>query len=270
MPAGGDGLRAAAVPAATLVPDDTARDLTFGGFIDTCYAFDVNRPAASDRQYTTQPARHDEFNVNLAFVELTLAAPRTHARLFPPDGYLRAVQPLRRAADRHREGPLVADSTPNYQSGARLLWQTTPALAVQADLVNGWQHVSKSNASMAGGLRLDYTPTPTTTLSLYSVVVDEAPDSVHALNGSLLRLFHGVGAKLSPPARRQLLVELEGGQQRRGDAQGGWAGCWGTTAVARYLLTPSVVVAGRVGRFDDPGQMLIATGVADGYRANGL
>ena len=46
--------------------------LRIGGFVDTYYAFDFNRPSNFDRAYTTQPARHDEFNVNLAFLEAVL------------------------------------------------------------------------------------------------------------------------------------------------------------------------------------------------------
>jgi hypothetical protein len=51
------------------------------GFLDVYYAWDFNRPPSLDRAYTTQPARHDEFNVNLADVALWLSRPTVHARL---------------------------------------------------------------------------------------------------------------------------------------------------------------------------------------------
>jgi hypothetical protein len=70
-------LTAQSTPAAT----DTTPKITFGGFVDGYYAFDFNRPANFDRAFTTQPARHNEFNVNLAFVEAKLDAPRIHGRL---------------------------------------------------------------------------------------------------------------------------------------------------------------------------------------------
>jgi hypothetical protein len=40
-----------------------------GGFVDAYIAWDFTRPRSLDRFYTTQPARHSEFNVNLAFLE---------------------------------------------------------------------------------------------------------------------------------------------------------------------------------------------------------
>ena len=60
---------------------DTTPKITFGGFVDSYYAFDFNRPRNFDRAYTTQPARHNEFNVNLAFVEAKLEAPGIRGRL---------------------------------------------------------------------------------------------------------------------------------------------------------------------------------------------
>ena len=62
------------------VPDTAART-TVGGFVDGYYAFDFDRPANFDRSYTTQPARHNEFNINLAFVEAKLDGQRVHGRL---------------------------------------------------------------------------------------------------------------------------------------------------------------------------------------------
>src|SRR5262245_34566594 len=60
---------------------DTAAKLSFGLFIDGYYAWDVDQPANFDRAYTTQPARHAEFNINLAFIEAKVNGPRYRGRL---------------------------------------------------------------------------------------------------------------------------------------------------------------------------------------------
>src|SRR5512144_1184310 len=66
---------------------DTTPRVTLGAFVDAYYAWDVGRPPSFDRSFaggalfTTQPARHDEFNVNLAFVEAKVDAPRHRGRL---------------------------------------------------------------------------------------------------------------------------------------------------------------------------------------------
>jgi hypothetical protein len=76
------GALALALPAGVHAqePDSTPR-LTFSAFVDTYYAYDFGRPESHDRAYTTQAARHDEFNVNLAHVAVQYAAPTARARL---------------------------------------------------------------------------------------------------------------------------------------------------------------------------------------------
>jgi len=60
---------------------DTAVKITVGAFVDGYYAYDFDRPRNFDRSYTTQPARHNEFNINLAFVEAKLDGARVHGRI---------------------------------------------------------------------------------------------------------------------------------------------------------------------------------------------
>jgi hypothetical protein len=55
-----------ATPAAAQLPEG----VKVGAFVDAYYAFDFARPRTLDRVYTTQPARHSEFNVNLAYVDV--------------------------------------------------------------------------------------------------------------------------------------------------------------------------------------------------------
>ena len=59
---------------------DTTVKVAFGGFVDSYFAYDFNRPRTLDRPFTTQAARHDEFNVNLAFLEAVLSGPRVRGR----------------------------------------------------------------------------------------------------------------------------------------------------------------------------------------------
>jgi hypothetical protein len=63
-----------------LVGADSSTRLSLGGFVDSYVAWDAGRPPALDRQLTTQAARHAEFNVNLAHVELGLVHPRVRGR----------------------------------------------------------------------------------------------------------------------------------------------------------------------------------------------
>ena len=64
----------------SLAQTDTPPKMAFGAFVDTYYAFDFEKPSTRNRVYTTQPARHNEFNLNLAFVEARIADERVRGR----------------------------------------------------------------------------------------------------------------------------------------------------------------------------------------------
>lgn len=59
---------------------DGGTGVTVGGFVDAYYGYELNNPGSFDRAFTTQPARHNEFNINLAYVELKLERERVRGR----------------------------------------------------------------------------------------------------------------------------------------------------------------------------------------------
>jgi hypothetical protein len=288
-------------------PPDTATRVAFGAFVDGYYAFDVNRPRELDRAFTTQPARHNEFNVNLAFVEATVTGPRVRGRLALQAGTSvqanYAGEPTTGAVSgptlsRHlqeavagyevapgvwvdagvffanvgmeswisRDNPtytrsLVADYSPYYSAGVKATWQATPRLAVRLDAVNGWQNVSETNAAKSVGTRVDYAAGATTTVSYYNYVGGEG--------AGRLRVFNGVGVKAAPTPRLQLLGQVDVGRESRGGA-GGTSTWYGGVLVARVQAARSAALAARVERFDDPDQVVVATGEGvPSFRATG-
>ena len=297
---------------------DTSTKVTFGGFVDGYYAWDFGRPPSFDRSFaggtvfTTQPARHNEFNVNLAFVEAKLDAPRVRGRLAlqagtsvqsnysgePTNGSISGPSLARHLQEAYagvklgnsvwvdggifyshmgmegwvsRDNPtytrsLVGDYSPYYQSGARITWAASSTLTAQLDVVNGWQNVSENNSGKGAGIRLDLTPSSTTTLSYYNFFSDEA--------GNRLRTFNGVGTKITS-GRLTLLGEFDVGTQSKSASDGGTASWYGLTAIARAQVTPTVAFSGRFERYEDEDQVIIATGAQEdgtpngSFRANG-
>ena len=155
---------------------------------------------------------------------------------------------------------LVADYSPYYSSGVKVTWAVTSKLTGRLDVVNGWQNISENNTGKGAGARLDYAVTPTTTLSYYNLFSDEA--------GNRLRTFNGVGAK-HVAGSLTLLGELDLGSQGKSSAGGGTATWYGFTAVARVQVARTVALSGRVERYDDEDQVIIATGSASETWLNG-
>ena len=56
------------------------KGFTFGGFLDTYYGFDFSEPSG-DRSFTTQAVRHNEFSINLAYVDVRLDREKVRGRL---------------------------------------------------------------------------------------------------------------------------------------------------------------------------------------------
>lgn len=57
-----------------------AEQIKFGGFIDTYYGYDYEKPASQDRGYTTSVARSNAFNVGLMYLEASLNSERIRGR----------------------------------------------------------------------------------------------------------------------------------------------------------------------------------------------
>src|SRR5689334_18378817 len=61
--------------------DSIPKSVAWGAFVDSYYGFDFDQPGNLDRSFTTQPARHNEFNVNLVYLEGKLTEEKVHGRL---------------------------------------------------------------------------------------------------------------------------------------------------------------------------------------------
>lgn len=74
-------LAALLMPVAAAAQDTTATQITWGGFVDAYYSYNFNLDGPADQPILTQPARHNEFNVNLAHVSVSASADRLRGRL---------------------------------------------------------------------------------------------------------------------------------------------------------------------------------------------
>ena len=289
---------------------DTSVKVTVGGFFDGYFAYDFNRPRALDRAFTTQAARHDEFNVNLAFLDASLTGNRVHGRfaaqfgtsvqanylgeprvgtLSGPDvsrfiqeafvGYQIAqplwldggvfFSPFGSESWISRDNwtytrSLIADNSPYYEAGIRVVWQPSSAFSGQLHLINGWQNVSETNSDKALGIRLDYAMSSRLTVSYDGFAGNEAPDS----SPRQLRLWNELIAQLAVTSALQLRGTYDYGTQQRADSDGRAA--WrGYALLARLKTSAVTALAARVEGYSDPEQVIVATGHPYGLRAAG-
>jgi Putative beta-barrel porin-2, OmpL-like. bbp2 len=285
---------------------DSAPKLTVGAFVDGYFAWDFGRPASFDRSFyggttfTTQPARHNEFNVNLAFAEVKLEAPHYRGRF--------ALQ-----AGTSVQSNYAGEPTNGSVSGpglARMIQEAVVGLKVSDNLwIDGgifYSHMgmeswaSRDNPTYTrslvaeyspyyqSGVKMTWTPTDRVTAQLHVVNgwqnisenntgkaagarIDFAATPTSTLSyynffsneaGSRLRTFNGVGAKHTAGILT-VLGEFDIGTQQRDFGDDGPSRWFGFTAVAKVQAAPTVAVVVRAEGYRDRDQVIINTGVID-------
>jgi putative OmpL-like beta-barrel porin-2 len=293
----------AGVAGAQGTPPDTAARVSFGGFVDGYYAWDFGQPPTFDRSFaggtlfTTQPARHNEFNVNLAFVEAKLDGARLRGRLALQAGTSVQSNYSGEPANGQVSDPSLARHLQEAVVGVRLahgLWVDGGIFFSHVGM-EGW--ISRDNPTYTRSLVAEYSPyyqsgvkltwaaSPRLTAQLdvvngwqnisennsgkgAGIRLEYAPaanatisyyDLVSDEAGNRLRIFNGVGAKVTA-GRATLLGEVDVGTQGKSAPDGGTATWYGFTAIARIQVAPAVALSGRVERFDDESRVIIATG----------
>lgn len=169
----------------------------FGGFVDGYYAFEFTRPPSKDRSFTTQPLRHNEFNLNLALFALQYNTERVRGKFGLQAGtsvesnYAAEPTGLQRIHEAFvglRLGEsdwwidmglmashigfksaisndnwaysraLMADFSPFYETGLRLSGPASETAKFTLVVVNGWQNLRETNDEKALGTQVQIQP----------------------------------------------------------------------------------------------------------------
>jgi hypothetical protein len=146
------------------VSRDSASRLTVGAFVDAYYAWDMGRPPLRDRAFaggtpfTTQPSRHNEFNVNLAYLEVMRVASRHRGRLALQFGTSVQSNYAGEPSTGRISGPSVQQFLQEAYAGVKLgerTWLDAGVFAANVGM-EGW--VSRDNLTYTRSLVADYSP----------------------------------------------------------------------------------------------------------------
>lgn len=170
-------------------------DFTVSGYLDLYYAYDLYEPAGQQRQYVTQAARHNEFNLNLGFIQADYSSDNLRGTLalqvgtYPTANYGGEPNPFAQLLQTASLGVRLGESTwldagvmgghfgyegllslenelytqamateytPYYQTGVQLTSNLSDQLTFRAVVVNGWQNIYETNDGKSVGIGLDY------------------------------------------------------------------------------------------------------------------
>jgi putative OmpL-like beta-barrel porin-2 len=137
---------------------DTTPKITFDGYVDGYYAWDFDRTNNFDRAYTTQPARHAEFNINLAFVDMRIAGPRYRGRIAVQYGTSVQANYAGEPTIGHISGPSVSQ----FIQEATIGYQVSSTAWVDGGIFlahTGYESwISRDNLTYTRSLMADYSP----------------------------------------------------------------------------------------------------------------
>jgi hypothetical protein len=279
--------------------------VSFGGFIDTYYSYDFEKPPQFDRKYTTQPARANEFNVNLAFVEAKVSGDRVHGRLA-----LQAGTSVQAAyASEPMVGTISGPLLSRFLQEAYVGYRFTDTLWIDAGIylshIGFEDFISRDNWTYSRSLAADFSPyyqsgaravwqvTPSFSAQFHVIngwqnisentaskalglqLSWSANDSLTLTNndyyglqvGSLYRFFNDFIARYSFSDAFQVAGTFDLGTQARPiGANSTW---YDGTLIARYAFSPRWALAGRLERFSDPDQVVAITVSPNGFVVDG-
>ena len=279
--------------------------VAWSGFVDAYYAWDSGHPSAFDRPYTTQAARSNEFNINLAHVGVSLVGPRVRGRVALQAGTSVQANYAGEPTTGSLSGPSLSRHIQEATAGARLadgLWLDGGIYFSYIGL-EGW--ISRDNPTYTrslvaefspyylSGARLTWQPAHRPfTMQLHvmngwqNIAENNGSKSVglrvdwQASTALTVTYANFIGNEQPDTAPRQTRVfnqvmarlALANGALVQGQVDVGHQASkdwYGFTMVGRLPVSSSAALVARIERYSDPDQVIVATGTPNGFSANG-
>lgn len=282
---------------------DTFGEISFGGFLDTYLAYDFNQPQNQRRTFTTQPARHLEPNINLAYVEAKLQKEKIRSRLAlqfgnsvdentvsEPNQDLKHFQEAFVGAkitsntwvdmgiflghvgaeswiskdNWTYSRALMLDYVPYYSAGLRLQHKISAQDSIQFQLLNGWSNMGENNQSKAVGMQYHKTLGEELQFTYNNFFGDEEVTGPQAR----FRGYHDFILKWLYSDRWQFMAAFDIGHQaqQKNDGINAW---WASAITVRRILTPRQRLAFRAEYYHDPHEANVLTSTAHGFQVVG-
>lgn len=269
--------------------------LSVGGLIDTYYGFDFNEPEGSLRPYCVSSARHNEININLAYIDLKYRNKYVRAHLVPGfgtyvnDNYATEKGSLKNLIEanvgvkisRKREiwidagilgSPYTNESAiskdhlmytrsfgpefvPYYQAGVKLSVPFNEKWSGYLYVLNGWQQIQDNNNPLSIGTQLEFRPNNNLLLNWDTYVGDE-----YSIAAPMNRTRYFTDLYLIWQKEKWTVTScVYAGRQDKKDSLGLKSTVyWGqANVVADYKIRKRASIAARFEYFSDPASVQV-------------
>jgi len=272
----------------------------FSAGIDLYYAYDFNKPANRDRQYITQAARHNEFNLNWGFVKAAFNNEKIRANLalqtgtYPQFNYVLEPNELTRMIAEANAGvritdelwidagimpghigyestfsfdnemytrSLLSENTPYYQTGIQLSWAINDQFDAKFLVLNGWQNISETNNAKSVGLQLNFRPLDDIELNYSNYLGNESTE----VNQKKIRFYNNFYARFDLDEAFHIVASVDYGTQEEWDGSD-QGHIFGIMGLFQFRANEKFHLAARIEHFNDSKEILVPTGTPNGFK----
>jgi len=283
-------------------------DLSISGFIDVFYCYDFNQPGGNSRQpFFFNHNRHNEFNVNLALVQLEIEHKRYRSKLivqagtYPNDNYVSEDATFKNIGEasiglalnkkknlwldagifashmgfesavssenRTLTRSLVAENSPYFLAGSKISYLPNEKWTLSGIVCNGWQRIQRVTGNSM--------------LSFGSQINFKKADQFE-LNWSTfigtddpdstrrMRYFSNLYGKFNVSKHLDLVVGLDAGIQQRSKYSSVYDSWLGPVLIAQYSFSEKFKIAGRAEYYQDQTGVIIQTSSGNPFRTSGF
>jgi hypothetical protein len=279
--------------------------LVFSGYAEAYYTYDFDEPENHTRPgFLYNHNRHNELNVNLAFLKANYSSDRVRGNVAIMAGTyaqynLAAEQELVRHIYEANIGvrigknlwvdagimpshigfesaigkdcmtatrSIMAENTPYYEAGAKITWSPNDKWTIAAMYLNGWQRIKRpdGNQTPAFGTQLTFKPTGKVTLNWSTFIGNDKPDTVRRM-----RYFNDVYGIFAITDKFSLIAGMDYGLEQKEKGESDMNSWYSPIIVAKYAFTDKIALAGRYEYYNDEDGVIIATGTPDGFKTSG-
>ncbi len=271
-------------------------NISIGGYIDAYYGYNFNEPDDGNVPYFVSMHRHNEANINLAFIDLRYTHERLRARLAPGFGsYINANYAAEPGALKYLveanagiklfkkkeiwfdfgifgspytnescvsrdhlmyTRSLAPEYVPYYLAGAKISMPLHKKWNLYVYLLNGWQQIQDQNKGKSLGTQVEFRPNDKNLIN-WDIYIGDERSTVAPENR--MRYFTDIYWIHNPDGKFSMTACAYIGAQQRLIFGNRSSHFWGqANIIGRYSFTKKISLSGRLEYFHDEDAVQIA------------
>ncbi len=153
---------------------------------------------------------------------------------------------------------LLAENSPYYLAGGKLIYQPTEKWEFSALICNGWQRIRRvqGNSMPSFGSQVKYTPSKRFSLNWSTFAGTDMPDSTRTM-----RYFNNLYAQFEPSKRFGLIAGVDFGAEQTAIHASNYSYWYSIIAIGRCAIASNWGVALRAEYYDDADAVVTSTAV---------